>query len=68
MEIEAGALIRHGTTVTGKTRIRRGAVVGPNSVVRDSEIGEGAVVECSFLEGVSVGAGEKIGPFVTLRG
>lgn len=68
VEIEAGALIRHGTTVTGKTRIRRGAVVGPNSVVRDSEIGEGAVVDCSFLEGVSVGAGEKIGPFVTLRG
>ena len=67
VEIEAGACILHGCTLTGKTVIRRGAVIGPNSIIRDSEIGEGTVVEYSVVENAVVAPHGKVGPFKTVK-
>jgi bifunctional UDP-N-acetylglucosamine pyrophosphorylase / glucosamine-1-phosphate N-acetyltransferase len=42
--------------------------IGPNSVVRDSEIGDDAeVYACSVVEGAHVGRGCRVGPFARLR-
>ena len=67
VEIEAGACILHGCTITGKTVIRRGAVIGPNSIIRDSEIGEFSVVECSVVENNAIAPHGKVGPFKVIK-
>ena len=67
VEIEAGACILHGCTLTGKTVVRRGAVIGPNSIIRNSEIGEGTVVEHSVVENAVVAPHGKVGPFKTVK-
>ena len=65
--IEAGAVILPGCTLTGKTVIRSGAVIGPNSMVTDSEIGENTHFESSKATEAKVGRDAKIGPYVQLR-
>jgi bifunctional UDP-N-acetylglucosamine pyrophosphorylase/glucosamine-1-phosphate N-acetyltransferase len=42
--IEAGARIFHGATIIGPAYIGRGAIVGNGALVRESMIGDGAVV------------------------
>ena len=65
--IEPGAVILPGCTLTGRTVIRAGAVIGPNSMVTDSEIGEGTVFESSKATDAFVGKDVRIGPYVQLR-
>ena len=65
--IEPGAVIKPGCILKGKTFIHRGAVIGPNSMIEDSEIGEGTVFESSKAAKSTVGKNTKIGPYVQLR-
>ena len=55
------------TTLLGATRIGRGAVVGPNTRVIDSLIGENALVDSSVVIGTEVGPGASVGPVSYLR-
>ncbi len=61
-------VIRANTHLRGKTRIGRGCVVGPNSILTDATIGDGANVVASVIDGVSVEPGSRIGPFSNLCG
>ena len=56
-----------GTMLIGATSVARGAVVGPETTIKDSEIGEDAVVARSTVELSVVGDGAQIGPYARLR-
>lgn len=60
-------VIRPNTSLSGKTVIGVGCQVGPNSVIRDSRIGEGCRIVASMLEEATLEAGVDVGPFSHLR-
>ena len=69
-EVEAGedVVIDVGVVLEGRVRIGRGAVIGPCTVLRDAEIGEGAeVLSHCVIDGARVAPGARIGPFARLR-
>ena len=68
--VEAGAdvVIDVGVVLEGRVRIGRGATIGPYTVLRDAEIGEGAEVRSHcVVDGARVASGARIGPFARLR-
>ncbi len=69
VELEADATIHPFTILRGKTRIAKGAEVGPHAVVVDSEIGENATVGpfCYLRPGTKLGTGSKAGTFVEIK-
>jgi bifunctional UDP-N-acetylglucosamine pyrophosphorylase/glucosamine-1-phosphate N-acetyltransferase len=67
VEIASDVTLEPGTTLRGATRIGRDSIVGPLSTVVDSEIGAGARIVHSYLDGASVGDETSVGPFTYLR-
>ncbi|MDQ3809454.1 MAG: bifunctional UDP-N-acetylglucosamine diphosphorylase/glucosamine-1-phosphate N-acetyltransferase GlmU [Chloroflexota bacterium] len=67
VEIEADVVVEPGCHLRGRTRIARDCLIGPNSVVADSQIGAGSRVWMSVVESARVGQGVSIGPFSHLR-
>jgi bifunctional UDP-N-acetylglucosamine pyrophosphorylase/glucosamine-1-phosphate N-acetyltransferase len=55
------------THLAGRSRVGQGCVIGPNTIVRDTSIGDRCEVECSVLEGAVVEDEVSIGPFAHLR-
>ncbi len=52
----------------GQVRLADGVRVGPNCVIRDADIGAGAVIHAfTHIEGARVGAGALVGPYARLR-
>ena len=52
----------------GKVILEDGASIGANCVIRDSRVGAGAqVLPFTFVEGASIGARARIGPYARLR-
>lgn len=56
-----------GVQLLGATDIGSGAVVGPDSTLKDTEVGAGAQVVRTHSELAVVGAGADVGPFAYLR-
>jgi bifunctional UDP-N-acetylglucosamine pyrophosphorylase/glucosamine-1-phosphate N-acetyltransferase len=67
VRLEADVIIRANTHLEGQTTIARGSVVGPNSIVSDTTIGENCRVIASHLEGAVLEEGVVMGPFCHLR-
>ncbi|MCQ3937611.1 MAG: UDP-N-acetylglucosamine diphosphorylase/glucosamine-1-phosphate N-acetyltransferase [Chloroflexi bacterium] len=71
--IEAGVTIGRDTVLMpntylhGKTEIGEGNVIGPNSIVRDSKIGNRCKVLASVMEGAVLEDDVDMGPFARLR-
>lgn len=65
--LEADVTLEPMTVLDGKTSVEGGSVIGPNSRVIDSAIGEGCTVLMSNLNGATLGRGVKVGPFAHLR-
>ncbi|QCR42741.1 bifunctional UDP-N-acetylglucosamine diphosphorylase/glucosamine-1-phosphate N-acetyltransferase GlmU [Curtobacterium sp. SGAir0471] len=65
--IEADAEVLPGTQLVGATAIAAGAVVGPDTTLRDTEVGAGAVVNRVDATLAVVGDGATVGPFAYLR-
>ncbi len=71
--IDAGVKIGRDTTIMpntyilGETEIGDGNVIGPNSIIRDSKIGNRCKVLASVLEGAIVEDDVDMGPFARLR-
>ena len=62
VEIDANCLFE------GKVTLADGVVIGANCVIRDAEIGPGAVISpFTHIDGASIGAGALVGPFARLR-
>jgi bifunctional UDP-N-acetylglucosamine pyrophosphorylase/glucosamine-1-phosphate N-acetyltransferase len=56
-----------GVQLHGATTVAEGATVGPDSTLRDCEVGPGTSVVRSHGEGARLGAGATVGPFSFLR-
>ena len=68
--VDAGedVVIDIGVVLEGRVRIGRGAAIGPYTVLRDAEIGDGAeVLSHCVVDGARVAPGARIGPFARLR-
>ncbi|WP_345771712.1 bifunctional UDP-N-acetylglucosamine diphosphorylase/glucosamine-1-phosphate N-acetyltransferase GlmU [Geodermatophilus sabuli] len=65
--VAADAVLEPGTQLKGATTVASGAVVGPDSTLVDTEVGEGASVVRSHVLGASVGPAATVGPFSYLR-
>lgn len=67
VEIGRDTVIYPNCYLAGKTRIGKNVLIWPNSVIIDSTVEDGAVIEgFSRLEGVVVEAGSRVDPFVSL--
>jgi bifunctional UDP-N-acetylglucosamine pyrophosphorylase / glucosamine-1-phosphate N-acetyltransferase len=60
-------ILRPGTRLLGCTVIGERCEIGPQSVVRDSEIGDDCLVLASWVEEAHMAARSRVGPFSHLR-
>jgi bifunctional UDP-N-acetylglucosamine pyrophosphorylase/glucosamine-1-phosphate N-acetyltransferase len=69
VELEPDSTIHPFTVLRGRTRVARGAEVGPHAVAADAEIGAGALVGpfCYLRPGTVLEAGAKAGAFVEIK-
>lgn len=67
VEIGTDSVIEPGTHLRGRSRIGAGCTIGPNTLVRDSEIGDHCTIVASWIEEAIVGDGVEVGPFSHLR-
>ena len=68
VEIGADSVILPNTMLLGRTRIGRGAIIGPGAVMTNCTLGDDVVVRNSTLTDVEVGDGSDVGPYAHLRG
>lgn len=62
-----GCRIEPGSHVLGRTKIGTNTVVGPNTVIKDSQVGDEAAILMSHVDRAKIGNGVKIGPFANIR-
>jgi bifunctional UDP-N-acetylglucosamine pyrophosphorylase / glucosamine-1-phosphate N-acetyltransferase len=67
VELEPDVTLLPGVQLHGATSIATGATVGPDSTLRDTEVGEGATVVRAHTNLAVIGAGADVGPFSYLR-
>ncbi len=67
VSLEEDVTILPGTQLHGATSIARGATIGPDTTVTDTEVGEDAVIRRSDVTLAVVGARASVGPFSYLR-
>lgn len=60
-------IVYPGTALQGGTSIGEGCSVGPNTIVRDTKIGDNCRILASVLEGAVVEGGVDVGPYAHLR-
>jgi bifunctional UDP-N-acetylglucosamine pyrophosphorylase/glucosamine-1-phosphate N-acetyltransferase len=65
--LEADATVLPQTQLKGTTVVRRGAVVGPDSTLTNTAVGEGATVRRTTADGADIGADATVGPYTYLR-
>jgi len=67
VDIEPDVTLLPGTHLQGATTVRSGATVGPDTTLRDAEVGPGATVIRTHGNLATIGARASVGPFVHLR-
>ncbi len=67
VRIAAGTVVRPNTHISGATAIGAECEIGPDTHVTDSVIGEGCVVQGSWLDEATLEDGVSVGPFARLR-
>jgi bifunctional UDP-N-acetylglucosamine pyrophosphorylase / glucosamine-1-phosphate N-acetyltransferase len=67
VEIGRDTVILPGTLLRGGTRIGTDCVIGPNTDLQDTLVGDGALVEHSVARGAEVGDGASVGPYSFVR-
>ncbi len=65
--IENDVTILPGTQLQGKTSIGTGSVVGPDSTLKDIEIGENVTISRTHGSEAKIESGATVGPFAYLR-
>ncbi|MEK7785781.1 MAG: bifunctional UDP-N-acetylglucosamine diphosphorylase/glucosamine-1-phosphate N-acetyltransferase GlmU, partial [Chloroflexota bacterium] len=61
------AVLWPNTQITGRAAVGGGTVIGPNTFIRDSVIGENCKIVSSVVEGAKIENGVEVGPFAHLR-
>jgi bifunctional UDP-N-acetylglucosamine pyrophosphorylase/glucosamine-1-phosphate N-acetyltransferase len=64
---QAEAFLRQRTYLHGKTHIGSGCVIGPNTIIRDSQVGDHCTLLSSVLEGALLEDHVDMGPYCHLR-
>ncbi len=67
VSIGQDTIIRPNTLLLGNTEIGEDGEIGPNSVIRDSRLGNGCRIIASMLEDATLEDGVEVGPFSHLR-
>jgi bifunctional UDP-N-acetylglucosamine pyrophosphorylase/glucosamine-1-phosphate N-acetyltransferase len=67
VRIGQDTIIRPGTTISGATAIGERCVIGPQSVLRDSQIGDDCLALASWVEEAVMEPGSRVGPMSHLR-
>lgn len=67
VEIGAGTVLLPGTVLEGKTSIGRDCVIGPNTRIVNTYLGDRCTVESSRVEGAKLVGPLQVGPFAHLR-
>src|SRR5919199_460176 len=67
VEIGRDTVILPGTFLRGETKIGSDCVIGPDTDLQDTVVGDGALVEHSVGRGAEVGDGSSVGPYSFLR-
>jgi len=67
VEIAQGVVIYPNVILEGDCKIGADAIIGANSQIKDSSIGENAHIKHSVLDNAVVGANTNVGPFAYLR-
>jgi bifunctional UDP-N-acetylglucosamine pyrophosphorylase / glucosamine-1-phosphate N-acetyltransferase len=65
--LEQDAVIEPFTFIEGNTVVGKGARLGPQTRIVDSDIGDGATVTFAVVRGSSIGPEATVGPFASLR-
>ncbi len=63
----ADTVLQPGTQLLGATTVGEGATIGPDTTLRNVEVGDGASVVRTHGSDAVVGAGASVGPFAYLR-
>lgn len=63
VELAAGSVIYGGTFILGRTKIGANCLLGPNTIIVDSIIGDGCTVVASVIEGATIERSVHVGPF-----
>jgi bifunctional UDP-N-acetylglucosamine pyrophosphorylase/glucosamine-1-phosphate N-acetyltransferase len=67
VKIGMDTVLMPNTHLYGTTQIGEGNVIGPNSIIRDTKVGDGCKVLASVLEGAVLENDVDMGPFARLR-
>lgn len=67
VEIGQDTVLLPNTHLEGNTRIGEGCTVGPNTIIRETTVGDRCHIESSVLEGAVLEEQVEIGPFAHLR-
>ena len=67
VQVGAGTLLLPGTILRGNTVIGAGCEIGPNTMITDCAVGDGAVVNSSQCNESVIDAGAHVGPFAYIR-
>lgn len=66
VEIGSGTSILPGTILSGRTKVGEECIIGPNSQIIDSIIGDNVIINQSYCKETKVKDGQEIGPFNSL--
>ena len=67
VELGQDTVILPNTHITQRTRIGRDCEIGPNSVVSQSQIGDGCKIMASVVQGATLNERVQVGPFSHIR-
>jgi bifunctional UDP-N-acetylglucosamine pyrophosphorylase/glucosamine-1-phosphate N-acetyltransferase len=67
VKIEKDVIIMPNTIILGNTEIKSGSVIGPNSYIKDSKIGNNTVLDNTHCTNAVIGSSVTCGPFVHIR-
>jgi bifunctional UDP-N-acetylglucosamine pyrophosphorylase/glucosamine-1-phosphate N-acetyltransferase len=67
VQLDRDTVLLPNTHLWGHTSIGAACHLGPNTIIRDSVIGDRCIVEASVLEGATLESDVDVGPFAHLR-
>ncbi len=65
--LSTGVRLYPGVHLEGATSVAAGAEIGPDVHMRDTRVGEEAVIRYAVIEGAEIGARADVGPYARLR-
>jgi len=66
VKLKPGCVIKPGSIVIEKSVVEKNAIIGPYAEIKNSIIGEGAVVKFSRIKDSQIKENEKVGPYLNM--